>query len=115
MTCICSFAQVGGTGDVQGLGGPSGSSLEDAFVGTAAHYTCDTSYSLQYLLSPSYSVGAFGAEAADFINCAKQDAESHPGRAAASCLSVLRTMGRQSPRLVTLSGPKVWPWKLMEI
>lgn len=64
MTCICSFAQVGGTGDVQGLGGPSGSSLEDAFVGTAAHYTCDTSYSLQYLLSPSYSVGAFGAEAA---------------------------------------------------
>lgn len=77
--------------------------------------TRDTSYSLQYLLSPSYSVGAFGAEAADFINCAKQDAESHPGRAAASCLSVLRTMGRQSPRLVTLSGPKVWPWKLMEI
>lgn len=115
MTSICSFGLVDGTGKVQGAGGPSGSSLEDVFVGTAAHYIHDTSFSLQYLLSPRYLVGALGAEPADFINCSKQDAESHPGRAAASCLSVLHTMGRQSHRLVTLSGPKVWPWKLMEI
>lgn len=36
--------------------------------------------------------GGLGAEAADFVHCSKQDAESHPGRAAASCPGVLRTM-----------------------
>lgn len=42
------------------------------------------------------------AEAADLMECSKQDAESHPGEAAASCLSVLHTMGRQNHSLVTL-------------
>lgn len=29
--------------------------------------------------------GGLGAEAPGFVHCSKQDAESHPGRAAASC------------------------------
>lgn len=73
-------------------------------MGTAAHCMLDKSCSPQYLLSPSYLVGDLGAEVADFINCSKQDAESHPGKAAASCLSVLHTMGKQIHRLVTLGN-----------
>lgn len=91
-------------GRCSGLGVHQGSCLEDLFVGTAAHYILDKSCSLQCLLSPSYLVGDLGAEVADFINCSKQDAESHPGKAAASCLSVLHTMGRQIHRLVTLGN-----------
>lgn len=91
-------------GRYTGLGVRQGCCLEDLFVGTAAHCILDKSSSLQYLLSPSFLVGDLGAEVADFINCSKQDAESHPGKAAASCLSVLHTMGRQIHRLVTLSS-----------
>ena len=76
------------------LGVRRGSCLEDLYAWTAAHYILDKSCSLRG--------GRSRAEVADSVNCSKQDAESHPGKAAASCLSVLRTMGRQIHSLVTL-------------
>lgn len=91
-------------GRCTGLGVRRSSCLKDLFVGTVAHYILDKSCLLQYLLSHCYLVGDLGAEVADFINCSKQDAESHPGEAAASCLSVLHTMGRQIHRLMTLGS-----------
>lgn len=93
-----------GAGKVHGAGVRRGRCLEDLFMGTVAPYTLDKSCSLRYLLSPTYLVGDLGVEVADFMNCSKQDVESHPGKAAASCLSVLRTMGRQIHRLVTLGN-----------
>lgn len=72
-------------GGCTGQGRRWGSCLEGLFVGTAAHYVPDKPYSLRYLLSPGYLLGDLRAEAADLVNCAKQDGESHPGGAAASC------------------------------
>lgn len=67
--------------------------LEGLFVGTAAHYVPDEPCSLRYLLSPGYLLGDLGAEVADLVNCAKQDGESHPGGAAASCPARSRNGG----------------------
>lgn len=84
-------------------GGPWGwgSLLQALFVGRI-RFGLDGSRSLLHFLPPRSVVGDVGAEAADLMACSKQDAESHPGEAAASCLSVLRTMGRQNHGLVTL-------------